>query len=457
MRTDAGPWSPYAPSVEDPWNLRKVGHLHRRAGFGATWAELKRDLAAGPAQSVARLLDPPAPKTEEAQTFDLLCGAAIAADDLDRLKAAWLYRIVYGADPLREKLTLFWHGYFATSVVKVRSLSPMYRQHAALRQHALDGFATLLSAMVVDPAMLVWLDGSGNRKEKPNENFAREFLELFAVGAGHFTEADVREAARAFTGWIAVGADPRAATEAARFDRDLFDDGPKTMLGRTGRWGHADVVRIALELPAAAEHLASRLYRFFISEAAEPAPELIGSLAKELREHDYSIRHVIGVILRSRHFFAQAVARQRIKGPVEFAAGLARVLEVPPASLNLLALAAACDRQGQELFAPPNVKGWDGGTTWLNSATLLERAAWSNDIVWGNPAFGLAQFDPLAWAIGHGIVAGRLADSLADLLVQGDLGADALALIRTAGRSGRPDGLRQGLQRLLNCPEFQLA
>ncbi len=256
MRTDAGPWAPYAPSVEDPWDLRKVGQLHRRAGFGATWAELQRDLAAGPAQSIKRLLEPPAPVRDEAQVFDLLCGAAIAAADLDRLKSAWLYRIVFGSDPLREKLTLFWHSYFATSVVKVRELAPLYRQNAVIRQHGLGGFGTLLTAMVVDPAMLVWLDGSGNHKEKPNENFAREFLELFTVGPGHFTEADVRQAARAFTGWIAVNADHRALTEAARFDPERFDDGPKTILGQTGRWGHADVVRLVLEQPAAAKHLA---------------------------------------------------------------------------------------------------------------------------------------------------------------------------------------------------------
>ncbi len=166
---------------------------------------------------------------------------------------------------------------------------------------------------------------------------------------------------------------------------------------------------------------------------------------------------MIAVILHSRHFFAQAVARQRIKGPVEFAAGLTRVLELPPAGLNLLALAAACDRQGQELFAPPNVKGWDGGTTWLNSATLLERANWSNDIVWGNPALGLAQFDPLAWAERNGILAERTVDALVDLLAQGELSGDALALIRGAGGSRRPDGVRQALQCLLNCPEYQLA
>src|SRR5262249_43753815 len=157
---------------------------------------------------------------------------------------------------------------------------------------------------------------------------------------GQYTEADVREAARALTGWVAERGETREVADDARFDPARFDDGPKTFLGRTGRWGHADIVRIAWEHPAAAELLARKLYGFFIAAAAGPAPELIQSLAGELRGPDGSIRHVVGLILRSRHFFTRAEARRRIKGPVEFTAGLARVLELPPAGLNLLALAA---------------------------------------------------------------------------------------------------------------------
>jgi uncharacterized protein (DUF1800 family) len=450
MPTENGPWAPFQPTADDPWDLAKVAHLHRRAGFSAPRAELQRDVKDGPTASVDRLFRPRPMSDDERRVLDSLRQGVLDARDPARLKAWWLYRILYDRDPLREKLTLFWHGHFATSNRKVQSVPRMLAQNETLRRHALGSFAELLAAMVGDAAMLVWLDGAGSKKEKPNENFGREFLELFTLGVGHYTEKDLREAARAFTGW-SIQDDRGVYRDAAH------DGGAKTFLARTGRWGAADIIRITLEQPACALFLGRKLYRFFVSEAEEPPAEVLEPLADELRRHTYDVGHVIGVILRSRHFYAARNRRQRVKAPVELSAGLVRALEVPRTDMRLLALALACERQGQDLFHPPTVKGWDGGTTWLDSAAVLARGNWCNDVIWGHAGFGLKPYDPLAWASHHGVAADQAARAFLDLLLQGACDDPARALILRAGRDGTADGLRKALQMIVHCPEYQLA
>lgn len=469
MTTNESLWAPYRPNPADPWDLRKVAHLHRRAGFGATWTELQRDLKDGPTASVDRFLDPPKPSADEQEVLAGLRQSVLrhhtpGIQRDPRLQAWWLYQILYSRDPLREKLTLFWHGHFATSIRKVQQVDWMLRQNETLRRLALDGFAEMLGAIIADPAMLIWLDGGTSRKERPNENFAREFLELFTLGVGHYTEKDIREAARAFTGWALLpviapipGQDRNGTYHDAPFDSSRFDEGTKTFLNKTGAWKASDVVRITLEQPAAAEFLCRKLYRFFVSENGEAPAELIRPLAHELRTHGYSINHVIGVILRSRHFYDPAVYRQRIKGPIEFSAGLVRSLEVPREQLNLFALISACERQGQELFAPPSVKGWDGSRTWLNTATVLERANWANDLLWGTPELNMAPYDPVAWARQQGISITQDGDALTQLLLQQDLAPKASDLVGRAASDGTADGLRKAVQLLVHCPEYQLA
>jgi uncharacterized protein (DUF1800 family) len=163
------------------------------------------------------------------------------------------------------------------------------------------------------------------------------------------------------------------------------------------------------------------------------------------------------MILRSRHFYSAAAYRQRVKGPAEFSVGLVRSLAVPRGDVSLLALAVACERQGQELFAPPNVKGWEGGKSWVNSTTLIERGNWITDVIWGNVSFGLRPYDPLAWAASNGFAPARIMSALAELLLQDDLAPQARELVLRAGRDGTPNGLSKALQRLLHCPEFQLS
>lgn len=461
MKTNAptdAPWARYKPGPGDPWDLRKVAHLHRRAGFGATRAELLRDLADGPEASVDRLFHPLAMPAEDAEALDGLRQTARTSSNLDLLRVAWLNRIVHGPDVLAEKMTLLWHGHFATSNRKVESVTLMDGQNETLRKHALGGFAAMLEAMVADPAMLVWLDGGTSKKEKPNENFAREFLELFTLGVSHYTERDIREAARAFTGWVKN--DTRGGfmeTPSFKHDPAQVDRGNKTFLNQTGPWGPSDIVRIVLDRPEAAEFLARKLYRWFISEEVHPGAELIGPLADEIRRQKFAIGPVVGTILRSRHFYSDSAHRRRIKSPVEWSAGLVRMLEIPRAALNPLALSAAIDAQGQELFAPPNVEGWVGGPTWINSSTLLERTNWAADVVWGRSENGLAPFDPIAWASRYKLAPDRAAVAFVELLLQDDLGADARRLAIEAGRDGSADGLRRTLQRLANCAESQLA
>jgi uncharacterized protein (DUF1800 family) len=250
---------------------------------------------------------------------------------------------------------------------------------------------------------------------------------------------------------------PDDANPSFVYEDDAHDPGDKTFLGKTGPWKAADIVRITLERPETARHLARKLYRAFVAESPEPGPDLIDPLAEVLRSSGYSIRHVMEVILRSRHFYAVGTYRRRVKSPVEYSVGMLRMLDVPRAQVNLLATASACGRQGQELFAPPSVKGWDGGTAWINSSTLLERLNWATDVVWGNREIGITAFDPTAWAALHGLKPRETAGALAELLLQNDLTADCRSLVLDAGRAGDAEGLRKALQSLLHSPDFQLA
>ncbi|HEY1375969.1 MAG TPA: DUF1800 family protein, partial [Gemmataceae bacterium] len=265
-------WQPWQPDDNQTWSPRWAGHLYRRAAFGATLDELRRAVKDGPQATLDRLLqgDPDAKQYEQLVTDT---GASIAkGGDESALRGWWLYAMLNSGHPLRERLTLFWHNHFATSIAKVRSTEAMYAQNQTLRRHALGKFRPLLAEVSRDPAMLVWLDSNRNVKGQANENYAREVMELFTLGTGHYTEPDIREAARAFTGWHTDG---EKFTLAPRF----HDDGEKTILGRRGAWDGTDVQRLALEHPACARFLVRKLYRFLISETGDPGAALLEPLA----------------------------------------------------------------------------------------------------------------------------------------------------------------------------------
>jgi hypothetical protein len=364
------PWARYKPTSAAPWNLRRVVHLHRRAGFAATWREIERDLADGPEASVDRLLSGKARAEGVPADFDqvsgLLANAAVNAQEPGRLKAWWVYRMLFGPDPLGERLTLLWHNHFATSVAKVGDLALMHRQNELFRERARAPFGELLRGAVRDPALLVWLDAPANRREHPNENLAREAMELFTIGLGAFTEADVKEAARALTGWTVT--DDGFREVAVR-----HDVGEKTILGKKGPWRGDDLVKILLDHPATSVRLATRLAGQFMGEGNVKA-DSAAVLAEGLRRHHLDIGWGVETILRSEAFFAEANLGNRVLAPAEYVVGAARALELfdPPASTVILA--DWITRLGQDLFSPPNVFGWPGGKAWITTRSVLGRA-----------------------------------------------------------------------------------
>jgi hypothetical protein len=377
-------WQPWQPSADDPWGPKWAAHLYRRAAFGPSQEDLLEAERLG-VQGTLDLLLRGNPYAEEVLESLIDAGrvAAERDDSGDQLRGWWLYCILQGGHPLREKLTLFWHNHLATSIAKVQSPALMFRQNCLLRKHALGRFGPLLQAVSRDAAMLLWLDSNSNVKGKPNENYARELMELFSLGVGNYTEKDIREAARAFTGWRTDGVD-------FKFDPRLHDNGSKTVLGQTGAWNGGDVVRIVLEQPAAARFLARKFYHFFISEQTVPPDALLVPLCESFRRSDYDIAGLVRTILASRHFNSGHAFRQRIKGPVEYALGAVQAVyrrfreeEAHYRPLPQQLLVGPLSAMGQPLFAPPNVKGWPGGGTWLNTHTVLERSNFAAALAMG--------------------------------------------------------------------------
>ncbi len=377
-------WKPWQPSPREPWGRKWAAHLYRRAAFGYSREDLIEAERLGLEGTLDLLFEARPQATEALETLmDVGRLAALRDDGGDQLRGWWLYCMLQSGHPLREKLVLFWHDHFATSLVKVQSSTLMFRQNCLLREHALSRFGPMLQAVSRDGAMLVWLDSNSNVKGKPNENYARELMELFSLGVGNYTEKDVREAARAFTGWRTHGL-------GFRFDPLLHDDGPKTVLGKTGNWDGGDIVRIVLEQPAAARFIIRKLYRLLVSETAVPPDALLEPLCEQFRKSDYDIAALVRTILASRLFYSSHAFRQRIKGPVEFVLGAVQAVYrrygedepdyKPLPQQMLLGVLAAL---GQSLFAPPNVKGWRGGKVWLNTATLLERANFGESLAMG--------------------------------------------------------------------------
>ena len=266
--------------------------------------------------------------------------------------------------PLAERMTLFWHNHFTSSQQKVRYARLMYRQNVLLREHALGNFATLLHAVSKDPAMIIYLDSATNRKDKPNENFAREVMELFTLGEGNYTEADIREAARAFTGWSL-----EQDTMEFRNRPFLHDSGDKTVLGQRGRFDGDDVLDILLAQPKAAEYIVGKMWREFVSP--EPESVEVRRIAATFRDSRYDIRAALRELLLSAAFWKEANRAVLVKSPVEFVVGSLRQFDMSADDVASLAMVMA--GLGQNLFAPPNVKGWPGGEAWINSATLLAR------------------------------------------------------------------------------------
>ena len=403
-------WAPYKPDDSHPWNLALAGHLMRRAGFGANWNQLQQALTDGPSKTIDRLLTPP-PDLEafDRQYRDL--GASVAiSDDAGSYESSqlWLYRMAESPYPLQEKMTLFWHIYFATAGARVGRVALVEQRLRLLRKHALGRFDAMLSEVCRDPATLIALGAQSNHKGMPAEGFARALLGLYTLGPGAFSPGDVRETARAFTGCGVL----RGEYHYRAYEHD---DGAKTILGKQGNFNGDDALRVLLSHPATPLLVARKLYRWLVTETAEPGDSLVAALAEPFAK-DYDIAKLAGTILHSNLFFSAAAYRQRVKGPVEFALGIATAFEVSiPAAQLHWALAGL----GQDLLEPPTREGWPGGRRWLNQFTLVGRSNLAAAL--------LAGANPQAVAEKYGQKdAGRF---FADLLVQSDApAADAHAI-----------------------------
>ena len=372
-------WTPYRPSETAPWNVRRVVHLHRRAGFAAPWKVIQRDLRDGPEAAIGRLLSASAPGGDAASDFeqssDAIAQGAVAAGSVGRLKAWWLFRMLLGPDPLLERLTLMWHNHFATSALKVTDVGMIRRQNNIFRKFARAPFGGMLPRVVKDPALLLWLDAEANRKEHPNENLAREIMELFCLGVGNYTESDVKEAARSLTGW--------SVKKGAFYnDEGHHDAGEKTIFGKTGHWTGDDLLRLLLEHPAVAGRLAFRICELYMGEGVA-GDEAVAELAGGLRQRDLDVGWGVETVLRSNLFFSEGNIGNRVLGPVEYVVGAVRALEMLRPPPSTMALGEWSANVGQDLLQPPNVFGWEGGRIWLTSRGLIARANFAALLVEG--------------------------------------------------------------------------
>jgi len=358
-------------------------HLLARTGFGPTNAEVRQFATLTREQAVDRLLAgagaaaitaPPAwvydagplryPRPDNATEEERRAFRQQQVRQGLELRAWWVQEMLTTPSPLTERMTLFWHNHFVSSQQKVRFARLMYEQNVTLRTHALGNFATLLHAASKEPAMLIYLDVARSRKGQPNENFAREVMELFSLGEGRYTEQDIKEAARAFTGWSLD-----RETGRYLFRPGLHDSGMKTVLGRSGRFDGDAVLDIILAQPQASEFITAKLWREFVS--AEPDPHEVRRIAQIFRGRDYDVKAVLRALLLSDAFWSADNRGTLVKSPVELVVGTLRQLGIAPCATFPFAVVSA--GMGQNLFSPPNVKGWPGGDAWINSTTLLAR------------------------------------------------------------------------------------
>jgi uncharacterized protein (DUF1800 family) len=391
------------PSANTPWTIFEAAHLLNRAGFGGSPADIKAFHARGREKAVDFLISPPEPldefplpswtsdeifqadNRERLENRKLLQEAkrTMSAEEADQTKREaarkfrqvenrrgleaqgwWFRRMLKTEAPLREKMTLFWHDHFATSIQKVKQPTLLVRQNDLFRCNAFGSSRTLTQAVLLDPAMMLYLDTQSSKKGSPNENFAREVMELFTLGEGNYSEQDIRECARAFTGYQLN----RLTGKVFHANRQ-WDDGSKTIFGKTGNFDGKNVIDMIFENPEAARFMTSKIWQFFVYE--NPPKAAIDSLAKDFQASDFNIGQLLRQIFLSEEFYSESAIRSQIKCPVQYLIALLKQLEIeqPPVGLAV----SGGQQLGQVLFAPPNVAGWDWGKGWINTNTLLTR------------------------------------------------------------------------------------
>jgi hypothetical protein len=388
------------PLPASQWNATTAAHLLNRAGFGGSPADIDRLHQMGMGGAVSWFVnyernpdDTPAPDWAHPDPDFIERRNAIqnAADPETRkalqkmqntsdnqqmadLRYWWVRRMALGPRPFQEKMTLFWHGHFATSFEKVRMPFFLWRQNETLRQNATGNFYQLLTAVSEDPAMLRYLDGASSNKAHPNENFAREVLELFTLGEGHYTEQDIQQSAKAYTGW---GIDKTQLQY--EYHPGNHDNGPKTIFGQTGNYTGEDVLNMICDQPQCAKFISTKIWRYFVQD--QPPAPLMDALATEFHKNGMDIKHLLTVIFSSKEFYGPDVIRSQVKSPVQWLVACAHQLQAPlptqPMTLVMLA------QLGEELFQPPNVKGWDGGVAWITTNSLMDRYNYAAALVEG--------------------------------------------------------------------------
>jgi uncharacterized protein (DUF1800 family) len=413
-----------------------MAHLLRRAGFGASQDELSVYLQLGWDAAIDRLVNYDQVPNDAVNAQADAAEQKILADwdhakmnqpPLAGYQQLWLTRMLTTARPLEEKMTLFWHDHFATGNAKVGNPPAMYTQNKLFRSNALGNFHDLVTAIAQDPAMLRWLDSNSNRKAHPNENFGRELMELFTLGVGNYSESDVREGARAFTGWFY---DPKLGFV---FNKNQHDTANKTFLGQTGAWNGDDVINIIFQQPALSTYMANKLFNFFVHD--HPSPSTISSLADTFRSSGFSVRALVRAILTSPDFTSDDAYRGVVRSPIELVVGTLKSLGV--SQFNASATLGSLRRMGMDLYNPPNVAGWDWGSSWISSATQLERFAAAMTVTSARGDSQQYGLDPSAFLAQTGAKTPEsIVDAWLGLLVDGAVTNDVRGALVDYARNG---------------------
>ena len=413
-------------------DIALMAHLMRRAGFGASYEELETRAAKGYEATVEELLDPDAHGIPgvDMHMFRRYHPVAEAEASTEKSSLTFMYYLLTTRRPLEEKMTLLWHMIFATGNSKVENSRELTGQLDTFRNHGLGSFRDLLVMVSKDPAMIFWLDNNENHKTAVNENWGRELLELFSMGQGNYTEDDVREASRAFTGWTIkpkLPKDPFLCLDTWEFlylPQD-HDNGEKTFLGHTGRFNGEDIIEIIIQQPATARFVARHLYNFFVADElqvpswkdeAPRDPAAINAIAETFVNSGYDIRSTLRFIFNSDFFKDESAWFARVKSPAEIVAGTARLTgEYQAMRPGILGLALECGYQGQELTDPPSVEGWHFGQEWIDTGALIRRVNFMADSLSDQTTPGIdAIINRLAQK--HSFTPGDLVDACLELL-----------------------------------------